>query len=337
MSGPIVTPDASPPISIPLFIFPEKTLVRASWLPPVAVTSSPSLPFGAAPLKARRPPNVLNVMKPAAVPATSMPLRTLPAETFPSGITPPTCVFWDEPSTRMPSPLLATTVELLAPMPKKLPWTTTPSESGDAKAVPQISAHDVVVHERIVAELAAGQRVVRGPDDAHAVGRVRNRRVSVGGRSDEVAVEDIPLRAVIDQNAVLGVARDEISIGRNDENGGDRPLASRRIVCLAGGAVDESRAADLVAVRRRRNPHAVFAVGYREVAVHVGADAVGGDDVAGRPVKAQAVAAVAGDHVCDGARRSRSIDADAVVRRLSGDVNAVGPVPGRAPFRFKPM
>ena len=82
------------------------------------------MPLGAAPLKASSPPNVLNVMNPRAGPVTSMPLRPLPADTLPSGITPPTCVFADEPSTRMPSSRLPTIVVLLAPMPKKLPCTT---------------------------------------------------------------------------------------------------------------------------------------------------------------------------------------------------------------------
>ena len=109
---------------MPLRRLPENTLVRARLPPPVEVISRPSLPFGAAPLNASRPPKVLKVVKPWARPATSMPLRPLPAETFPSGITPPTWVLAEDPSTRMPSSLLATVVVLLAPMPKKFPCTT---------------------------------------------------------------------------------------------------------------------------------------------------------------------------------------------------------------------
>ena len=52
-----------------------------------------------------------------------MPLRSLPEITLPSGITPPTCVFLDEPETSRPSPRLATIVALLAPTPMKLAWT----------------------------------------------------------------------------------------------------------------------------------------------------------------------------------------------------------------------
>jgi hypothetical protein len=67
---------------------------------------------------------VLKVVNPCAVLATSMPFRPLPADTFPSGMTPPTWVFAEDPSTRMPSRRLRTTAVLLAPTPKKFPWTT---------------------------------------------------------------------------------------------------------------------------------------------------------------------------------------------------------------------
>ena len=43
---------------------PENTLVRTRLSPPVEVIRRPSLRLGAAPLKASRPPNVLNVMNP---------------------------------------------------------------------------------------------------------------------------------------------------------------------------------------------------------------------------------------------------------------------------------
>ena len=103
--------------------------MRTRLLPPVEVISRPSRPFGAAPLKASSPPNVLNVVNPLTVPVTSIPLRPLPADTFPSGITPPTWVSAEEPWTRMPSSRLATVAVLLAPMPKKLPCTTVPLAS----------------------------------------------------------------------------------------------------------------------------------------------------------------------------------------------------------------
>ena len=90
MSGSTVTPDALPPSSMPLLRLPENTLVRTRLPPPVAVISRPSRPFGAAPLKASSPPKVLNVVNPLTRPVTSIPLRPLPADTFPSGITPPT-------------------------------------------------------------------------------------------------------------------------------------------------------------------------------------------------------------------------------------------------------
>ena len=47
MLGSTVTPDASPPISMPLFVLPENTLVWTSMLPPVEVISIPSLPLAA--------------------------------------------------------------------------------------------------------------------------------------------------------------------------------------------------------------------------------------------------------------------------------------------------
>ena len=81
--------------------------------------------MGAAPLNASSPPKVLNVTNPCAVPVTSMPFRPLPADTLPSGMTPPTCVLAEEPPTRMPSPRLPSGVVLFAPMPKKLPCTVT--------------------------------------------------------------------------------------------------------------------------------------------------------------------------------------------------------------------
>ena len=62
MLGSTVTPDASPDSSMPLLVFPEKTLVWTVLLPPVEVMSRPSSPFGAAPPNPYRPPKVLKVM-----------------------------------------------------------------------------------------------------------------------------------------------------------------------------------------------------------------------------------------------------------------------------------
>ena len=46
-------------------------------------------------------------------------------------------------------------------------------------------------------------------------------------------------------------------------------------------------------------------------------------------MKAQAIAGVTGDDVCDGTRRSRPIQADSVVRRRSGYVDAVAAISER--------
>src|ERR1035438_1086696 len=108
MLGSTVTPVARPASSIPFLVLPENTFVLATMWPPVEVTSRPSFPLGAAPLSASSPPKVLNVMNLLAVPATSTPFRVLSPDTLPSGITPPTTVFFEEPLTRMPSPLFPT-------------------------------------------------------------------------------------------------------------------------------------------------------------------------------------------------------------------------------------
>ena len=115
------------------------------------------------------------------------------------------------------------------------------------------------------------------------------------------------------------------------------PLLPVRIVRLAGVAIDEPLTADLVAARRGGDPNTVLAVGNGELAADVGADAVGANQVAGRSVEADAVAGVARDHVCDGTRRSRRIEADSVVRRLRRYVDAVAGLPKAEPAKFRPM
>ena len=51
-------------LAIPLWRFPDSTLVRTRLLLPVAVISRPSFPLAAAPLNANRPANELNVVNP---------------------------------------------------------------------------------------------------------------------------------------------------------------------------------------------------------------------------------------------------------------------------------
>ena len=117
---------------------PAITLVWTVWLPPVEVISIPFLPLGAMPKKAVMPAKVLRVLKPLAVPATSIPFSTLPETTLPSGMTPPTWVLREEPSIRMPSRLLPTTVALSAPRPTKLAWIVTWSESVTRMPLPSL-------------------------------------------------------------------------------------------------------------------------------------------------------------------------------------------------------
>jgi len=95
----------------------------------LTLARQPSRPFGAAPLNASSPPKVLKVMKWLAFPATSMPLSLLNPVTLPSGMTPPTTVPFEEPLTAMPLRPLATVLVLLAPTPKKFPWTLVPLAS----------------------------------------------------------------------------------------------------------------------------------------------------------------------------------------------------------------
>ena len=123
---------------MPLPMLPENTFARTVWLPPVALMSKPSLPLGAAPPKANSPPNVLTVLTLPAAPATSMPLRPLPAATLPSGMIPPTVTLAEVPSTRMPSRLLATIEELFAPIPKKFAWTVMLLELVICRPVPPL-------------------------------------------------------------------------------------------------------------------------------------------------------------------------------------------------------
>ena len=150
MLGTTVTPEASPEISMPLFRLPEKTLVRTVWLPPVEVIRRPSLPLGAAPWKASRPPKVLKVVKPLAVSATSMPFSPLPAETLPSGMTPPTVVFLDEPSTRMPFSALPTVRGVVGADAEEVGLHRGVVGVGDVQPVAAVAADHVVVDERIV-------------------------------------------------------------------------------------------------------------------------------------------------------------------------------------------
>lgn len=79
----------------------------------------PFSPFGAAPLNASRPPKVLKVVNPLALPFTAMPLRVLPAITLPNGMTPPTWVSAESPSTRRPFLPLPNSVVLFAATPRK--------------------------------------------------------------------------------------------------------------------------------------------------------------------------------------------------------------------------
>ena len=108
MLGTIVTPQASPAISMPLSRLPEMTLVWTVWLPPVEVISMPLLPLGAMPSKASMPAKVLNVMKPLAVSATSMPLLALPRDHVAERDDAADLVLRDEPSISTPSLPLAT-------------------------------------------------------------------------------------------------------------------------------------------------------------------------------------------------------------------------------------
>ena len=70
-------------------------------------------------LNASSPPNVLNDEATHRV-LTSMPFCLLPADTLPSGMTPPTWGVFELPSNCIPLPPLATVVVLSVPIPKKL-------------------------------------------------------------------------------------------------------------------------------------------------------------------------------------------------------------------------
>ena len=77
-------------------------------------------------------------MKSLAVSTTAIPFSPLPAETLPRGMTPPTVVFVEVPSTRMPLSWLATMLALSAPTPRKLPCTTVPLEPVTCSPLPPL-------------------------------------------------------------------------------------------------------------------------------------------------------------------------------------------------------
>ena len=106
--------------------------------PPVAVMSMPSRPLGAAPPKANSPPKVLNVVNPLAVPfdldAVAAVARGHVAERDDAA---DLGVLGGAVDQDAVAPL-ATTVALLAPIPKKLAWTVVSSESVIRRPLPPL-------------------------------------------------------------------------------------------------------------------------------------------------------------------------------------------------------
>ena len=151
------------------------------------------------------------------------------------------------------------------------------------------------------------------------------------------------MRAGIDQHAVGAVAGDQVSEGRDDEDGGDLPLVAGRVVDRAGGGIDVGGAADLVVMRQRGHPDSVAAIADGDRAGGIGANAVVDDAVVGRSVQADAVAGVAGDDVRDIAADGRGpvegdrrIDPDEVVARGGRDPDPVAEVAERLPGDGQP-
>ena len=115
-------------------------------------------------------------------------------------------------------------------------------------AVPGVAADNVVVDERIIDDRAAVQGVEIRIDDRDAVALVSERRIAIGRRADVVAVQQVVLRLLVDQDAVLPVARDEIAERWRHEYRRHRAFVAGRIVGGTTGVVADDRTADRVAV-----------------------------------------------------------------------------------------
>ena len=84
--------------------------------------------------------------------------------------------------------------------------------------------------------------------DEDTVPPVAYSAVTVGGRADEVPVEDVVFGAGIDADTVIAVARHQVAQRGDHEHRGDGPLRARGVVRLTGRGVGELGAADLVVV-----------------------------------------------------------------------------------------
>ncbi len=231
-------------------------------------------------------------MKPEAVPVTSMPFLPLPADTLPSGMTPPTCVFFEDPSIRMPSPSGCPAGWRCSPRcQRKLPCTVTLFVRVTYRPLRPLLLISVVVDERVVDELAPG-RELPGPAwsiRALPVPGVAQRVVTVAGGPDEVPVQPVAPRPRVDQHPVALVARDRVAQRRHHEDRRDRALVPGRVVGLAGGRVHVRGAADLVVRGAAGQVDAVAPVAQRPGAGPVGADPVGHHRVVrgSRPARCQ--------------------------------------------------
>ncbi len=103
MFGSTVTPQASPVTSMPLFVLPEKTLVRIRMSPPVESTNDSVVAVGRRALEGQQAAERAEGREAAGGVRDECSLFSpFPADTLPSGITPPTVVSRGSPSTRMP-------------------------------------------------------------------------------------------------------------------------------------------------------------------------------------------------------------------------------------------
>ena len=161
-----------------------------------------------------------------------MPFWLLPEITLPSGITPPTWVFADEPETSSPFAVIGHDRGVVGPDAHEVGLDRRVVGVGDPQAVAAVAAEHVVVDERLSWKVqpisdCRWPSTMATPSCAVAQGRVAR-----GGRADEVAAQRVLGGPAVDEHAVVAVARDQVALRRPDEHaapwGRCRPMPGRR-------------------------------------------------------------------------------------------------------------
>ena len=216
---------------MPLPLLPEIIQVRTVLLPPVEVMRIPSSPFGEAKgWNAATPAKVLKETKPLAWSRTRIPLSVLPEMTFPSGMTPPTCVFWEVPATRRPFPWLGTEVALSAPMPRKLAWTVTLFASGDAHTVARVAGDHIVKNKGVLKESAPDERVVVRVSDGDAILSIAQGAVAGASVPMKLPLSRLPVEAPLINTPLARLPDIRLPCGGRLENSSGGIFTACRII-----------------------------------------------------------------------------------------------------------